>query len=291
MSEWLCFVIGLVAGGPLWIVGTWWLARRTWRAARRISARAKGLEHLVELGQLAGGLAHEIKNPLSTINLNLKLLSEDLERYGDEDHRRWLRRLKSVQDETARLKGILDDFLRFAGKYELQLAVVDLRELIGELTDFFAPQASAARVVLRTSLPDKEVPCQVDPNLIKQALLNLMINAVQAFSAKPDGGELLVRLSTTRKAAVIEVIDTGAGIDRSNLGRIFEIHFSTKGRGMGLGLPTTRRIIHEHEGSIRVESEVGKGTRFVIHLPLSPPKPRRPYAQDAGQSEAQAPRS
>ena len=93
-----------------------------------------------------------------------------------------------------------------------------------------------------------------------------MINAVQAM---PEGGELLVRLSTARGEAVVEVIDTGTGIDRENLARVFQIHFSTKGRGMGLGLPTTRRIIHEHDGAIRVESEIGKGTRFVIQLPLA----------------------
>lgn len=266
MRPWSFFVIGLLTGAPIWIALAWWLARRTWRAARRISTRAKGLEHLVELGQLAGGLAHEIKNPLSTINLNLKLLSEDLQRYQDEDHRRWQRRLKSVQDETARLKGILDDFLRFAGRYELQLAVTDLRGLISELTDFFTAQATAGHVVLRTSLPEKEVLANVDPNLIKQALLNLLINAVQAT---PEGGELLVRLVVARGQAVIEVIDTGTGIDRAQLARIFEIYYSTKGRGMGLGLPTTRRIIREHDGDIRVQSEPGKGTRFIIHLPLA----------------------
>ena len=109
MSEWSWFALGLLVGGPLWILVTWWFARRIWRTARRVSARAKGKENLVELGQLAGGLAHEIKNPLSTINLNLKLLSEDLQRYADEDHQRLLRRLHSVRDETARVKGILDD--------------------------------------------------------------------------------------------------------------------------------------------------------------------------------------
>jgi signal transduction histidine kinase len=268
MSDWWWFVIGLAAGGPVWIAIAWWLSRRTWRTARRLSAKARGLEHLVELGQLAGGLAHEIKNPLSTINLNLKLLSEDLLRHEDDDHRRWLRRLKSVQGETDRLKGILDDFLRFAGKYELGLAVIDMRSLIGELTDFFGPQASAAHVVLRTSMPEKEVPCRVDANLIKQALLNLMINAVHAM---PQGGELLVRLSSARNQALIEVIDTGAGIGKGEIARIFQVYYSTKGRGMGLGLPTTKRIVHEHDGAIRVESEVGKGTRFVISLPMAKP--------------------
>jgi signal transduction histidine kinase len=232
---------------------------------RRLAARTKGQEHLAELGQLAGGLAHEIKNPLSTVNINLQLLAEDLQRHDDPLHRRWLVRLNSVQTEAGRLKGILEDFLRYAGKHELQPAVIDLRNLMGELTDFFAPQAQAARVVLRTATPDNPVTCDVDSNLLKQAVLNLMINAVQAMG---QGGELLMKLSANRQQAVLEIIDTGPGIPPDDLRKIFQVYFSTKKNGSGLGLPTTQRIIHEHGGTIQVHSETGKGTRFVVTLPL-----------------------
>jgi len=259
------FVAGVAAATPICFALAFWASRRLWRGARRLSARTKGQEHLVELGQLAGGLAHEIKNPLSTINLNLKLLAEDMQRHDDEDHRRWMRRLASVQDEAHRLRGILDDFLRYAGRFELTLKVVDLRTLVGEITDFFAPQADAARVVLRTALPEREVLCNVDADLLKQAMLNLMLNAVQAI---PAGGELLIKISSTRSAAIVEVIDTGTGIPPEHLPKVFQVYYSTKSRGTGLGLPTTRRIIREHNGSIRVESELGKGTRFIIELPL-----------------------
>jgi signal transduction histidine kinase len=266
MSAWWLLIAALAAG-PAWIALGWWLSRRLWRAAKRLQQRSRGSAHLAELGRLAGGLAHEIKNPLSTININLKLLSEDLSAHKDELHQRWLRRLASVQDETRRLKDILDDFLRYAGRYELSLADVDLRDVVREVAEFFAPQAAAARAVMRTSLPDREVRCRVDANLIKQALLNLMINAVQAM---PEGGELLIRLSTQRACAQIEVIDTGVGIEPQNLARIFEVYYSTKKQGTGLGLPTTRRIIREHGGDITVNSESGKGTRFVIALPTAP---------------------
>jgi len=258
--------IGVLIGGPVWVAGTVSVTRRLWRGARRLSARARGREHFAELGELAAGLAHEIKNPLSTINVNLKLLSEDLQRSPDETHARWLRRLASVQEETARLKGILDDFLQFAGKVELTAAIVDLRALVGELTDFFAPQAEAAGVVLRTAVPESPVPARVDGKLLKQAVLNLMLNAVQAMNR---GGELLMRLSGGRSQAVLEVIDTGPGIAPEKLPKVFQVYFSTKPGGSGLGLPTTRRIIREHGGDIRVESALGKGTRFVITLPLA----------------------
>jgi signal transduction histidine kinase len=258
-------LFGAVVGAPVWILATLWLTRRAWHNARRLAARAKGHDHLVELGHLAGGLAHEIKNPLSTISLNLRLLSEDLSHYDDDEHRRWLRRLHSVQGEANRLKAILDDFLRYAGRYELSLKPEDLRQVVGDVVDFFAPQADAARVVMRASMPETPIRCLVDANLIKQALLNLMINSVQAMEG---GGELILRVSARRANAVIEVIDTGPGVALADAEKIFQVYYSTKRGGTGLGLPTARRIVREHNGTLRVESEPGRGTLFVISLPL-----------------------
>ena len=264
MSLW-SFLAGAVLLSPLWIALTVWLTRR-WGVytspARKTVSRD---EQFAELARLAGGLAHEIRNPLSTINVNLKLLAEDLDRYEDEDHRRWLRRLRGVEDETDRLRVILDDFLRFAGKYELVLVETDLRRVVDELVDFFTPQAEAVHVLLRAALPANEVRCRVDVKLIKQALLNLMINAVQATR---EGGELLIRMEPGRGEVTIAVTDTGTGIAPDDLSRIFQVYYSTKKGGTGLGLPTTRRIIREHGGSVQVHSEPGKGTRFVITLPV-----------------------
>ena len=266
MNNGCWMLLGALVAAPVCFVAALLVYRRIWQSARKLSARTKGHDQLVELGQLAGGLAHEIKNPLSTVNMNLKLLAEDIARQNDPEAQRSLRRLASVQAETARLKDILDDFLRYAGRMELTPEVIDLRRIVGELTDFFAPQADAARVVLRTSMPEQAVRVYVDINLLKQALLNLMINALQAM---PGGGELLIKLSSQRGAGLLEVIDTGTGIAADELPRIFQVYYSTKSRGMGLGLPTTRRIIREHGGTIQVDSEPGKGTRFLIMLPLA----------------------
>jgi len=114
-------------------------------------------------------------------------------------------------------------------------------------------------------MPDAPVLCRIDVDLVPQALLNLLINAVQAMA---DGGELLIRLSGQRGEAEIEVTDTGTGIPPEELNSIFQAYYSTKKHGTGLGLPTTRRIIREHGGAVRLESEPGKGTRFVVSLPL-----------------------
>ena len=267
MNAWLV-AAGAILSGPIWVAAALWAGQRLWRTAHRLAARTRGQEHLLELGQLVGGLAHEIKNPLSTINLNLKLLAEDLERYPDEMHGRWLRRLKGVQEEANRLRNVLDDFLRFAGRFELTPETVDIRRIVDELVVFFAPQAEAARVVMRTSLPGSPVTCKVDVGLLKQAVLNLVINGVQAMEA---GGELIIAVGSDRTSGTIEVIDTGPGIAPNDLPRIFDVYYTTKKGGTGLGLPIIRRIVREHGGAIRAESEVGKGTRFVISLPLAKP--------------------
>ena len=262
--EWM-LLLGAVLGGPLWVGLTLWATRRLWRNARRLAARSRGHDHLVQLGQLTGGLTHEIKNPLSTINVNLKLLAEDLARFDDEEHRRLSRRLGNARAEADRLKATLNDFLQVAGQHELDLRQVDLRRVVGEMADFFASQADAAGVVMRTTPGDDELPVSVDVNLIKQALLNLLINAVQAMS---HGGELIIRLDARDGDALVEVIDTGPGMDEPQRRRIFDAFYSTKKQGTGLGLPTTRRIVREHGGAIHVDTEPGKGTCFTIALPM-----------------------
>ncbi len=222
---------------------------------------------IAELSQIVGGLAHEIKNPLSTIHLNLTLLGEDLRRYPDEEHRRLARRIESVRLEADRLRQILDDFLRYAGRHELTKTRVDLRDVVADLRDFFAPQTEASNVMLRTADDPNPVLCEIDVNLFKQALLNLLINATQAMA---DGGELLMRVGKSPDGAFVEVIDTGPGIAPENLETIFQPYWSTKHGGSGLGLSTARRIVREHDGTLRVDSEPDKGTRFLITLPSAP---------------------
>ena len=264
MSPWFVLA-GVGVGALLGVVVT---LLRAGRNRTRLQQRQQCAQDdlVAQLGRLAGGLAHEIKNPLSTINVNLKLLSEDLLRHDDEDHRRLLRRLETVQGESDRLRATMDDFLRFAGKYELDLQPTDLRELAGELVEFFSPQAQSSGVVFRHTPAPQPVICLIDAKIFKQALLNLLINANEAMAS---GGELLVKVSAAAGRAVLEVIDTGPGLAPEQMSRIFDLYYSTKAGGSGLGLPTAQRIVNEHGGTIRVESEPGKGTRFIIELPLA----------------------
>jgi signal transduction histidine kinase len=230
----------------------------------RLENRALTAQRLAELGTLTGGLAHEIKNPLSTVLLNLQLLQEDLDP-ADPAHSRMVARLNTVTREASRLRDTLDDFLRFAGKIELRKQSVDLNHLLEELVDFFAPQAQLSRVQLRFKPWTGPLMVEIDPRLIKQTILNLMLNALQAM---PTGGELIISAAIAGDDAVVDVIDTGAGISADVVGKIFQAYYSTKKGGTGLGLAMAQRIVQEHGGSLSVSSEVGKGSDFRVKLPL-----------------------
>lgn len=220
-----------------------------------------------EISQLAGGLAHEIRNPLSTLQLNLQLLEEDLQEPETPRERRALQRVGRLNHEVRRLHGILENFLRFARIQGLDLRPGDLNEVVEELRDFYEPTAIARSIVIRTQLADDLPPVGLEPDLFKQALLNLVLNAEHAM---PSGGELILTTRRDGNSAVLEVTDTGVGMTDEVRMRVFDAFFSTRPGGSGLGLPTTRKIIEGHGGTIQVQSDPGKGSRFTIRLPICP---------------------
>ncbi len=225
---------------------------------------------ILELAELAGGLAHEIRNPLSTLKVNLQLLAEDIRDPQNDDidagfRRRALKRLDTLQDETSRLQRLLDEFLRVVGRHELNCHPGDLTAIVSEAIEFFGPQAQAQNVELHSTVDDGPLMCLLDRNWIKQALLNLMINALQAM---PTGGRLDLACGRAGGDAYLEVADSGMGIEPDVVERIFAPFFSTKKEGSGLGLSLTRRIVLEHGGDISVDSTPQNGSRFRITLPL-----------------------
>jgi signal transduction histidine kinase len=229
------------------------------------SSHRRLVEQYTEMARLAGGLAHEIKNPLSTIRLNMQLLAEDLEEIQTPAGRRSLKRTTVMQRECQRLQDLLDDFLQFAKVSHLQNVPSDLNREINEILDFFTPQAKDAGVEIVRYL-DPELPSVVlDREAFRGAMLNLVLNAVQAM---PDGGELVVRTSEVAGNVALYLIDTGCGMDERTASQMFDTFFSTKPGGSGLGLPTTVKIIESFGGRISVQSEVGQGTQFTIKLPV-----------------------
>ncbi len=255
---------GLIAAWFLSLIATMGVAVYGHRRAVRLRHRITEAERLAELGFLTGALAHELKNPLSTVQLNLQLLKEDLDP-TNAVYDRLIHRLETVQREVGRLKETLDDFLRYAGKLELERSPTNLNALLEELVDFFLPQAQLQRVRIRLRPPTEPVMATVDPRLLKQAILNLMLNGVRAMS--DGGGELILSASRRGDDVMIDVIDTGRGIPAQDLERIFGAYYSTSRGGTGLGLAMAQRIAREHGGRIEVTSQVGAGSHFSIILP------------------------
>ncbi|MBX7165706.1 MAG: sensor histidine kinase [Pirellulales bacterium] len=225
---------------------------------------ATALDRYTEIATLAGGLAHEIKNPLSTIRLNLELLAEDFADAETPRERRALAKIRTVERECQRLQNVLDDFLNFAKLRNLKLEPSDLNEQVLKLWDFFRPQAEECKIELVPYLASDLPPVLLDREVFRAALLNLVINAQQAM---PAGGQLMVRTQRTDEGVVLQLIDTGVGMSAETAARVFEAFFSTKPGGSGLGLPTTRRIVEAHGGTIAVQSEPGRGTQFTLTLP------------------------
>lgn len=253
MFFWAGLTVGFIAGG---MVAAFLVGRKS-KAASSGTAAA-----FAELAKLTGGLAHEIKNPLSIVKVTLKLVAENLS--GRADIKRAADKIGVVRRETDRLERILDDFLRYIGRPELQKDPVDINRLVADMFDFYLPQANNNSITMRLGLYDGSLNCMADAGMLKQVLLNIFLNAQQAM---PNGGELMLRTARRGKNAVITISDTGAGIEGEKLDKIFEAYYSGRKGGSGLGLSISKKIINAHDGTISVNSTPGKGTSFTIELP------------------------
>lgn len=220
-----------------------------------------------EIAQLLGGLAHEIRNPLSVMRLNLDLMAEDFRDSADPRDQRTYQKIDRVRKESVRVEHVLDDVLRFAQTQRLRPRPADLNAVVDTLRDFVEPTAAAQGIVVRVQYDEALPKLPMDVDLFKQALLNLILNAEHAM---PEGGELILSTRRDGPDAVLDVTDTGTGIDPSVRPKIFDFFYSTRKGGSGLGLPTTRRIVEAHGGSIGLESEPGKGSKFTVRLPIEP---------------------
>jgi signal transduction histidine kinase len=227
-------------------------------------------DRLAFMGSLASGLAHEIKNPLSTMTITLGLLREDFEDPETPREHRTLRKIQLLETEVARLERILADFLSFAGGHVVRPRIVDVNEWLEELLDFFEASCVEAGVQLERHLGTGLPQVLVDTELMKQAVLNLLQNALQSMLEHEGRRKITVRTWFPGDAVKIDVADTGPGIRRDALRKIWRVYYSTKDTGSGLGLPTVRRILAEHGGDVAVKTRVGKGTTFTLQLPLPP---------------------
>jgi signal transduction histidine kinase len=217
-------------------------------------------EHFATLGELATGLAHEIRNPLAGIAGVIEIVSRDLP--PDSAARSVI---KDAKEEALQINRILTELLETARPKPPQFQIRDIASTAEHAVMFARQQAITKRIMIELNLTDDIPPVDHDPNQINQVLLNLLLNAIQAME-KP--GTIHVSLRRDHEDALITVADEGKGIVPENLSNIFRPFFTTKGHGTGLGLSLARRIVETHGGTIRVRSEVGKGTQFEVRLPI-----------------------
>jgi signal transduction histidine kinase len=218
-----------------------------------------------ELAELAGSLAHEIKNPLSVIHMNIDLLSEDLAEIESPTTRRSLDRVDIVRGQCERMEALLRDFLKYTRLRDIDLVSGSLNDQIEMVLRAYQAQAELEDIDVEKYL-DPDLPAiSLHSDSLQAALMNLVKNALESMES---GGQLMVRTYTTPKSVALDLIDTGSGVDNNTVLHMFEPFYSTKEGGSGLGLPTARRIIEAHGGRINVQSEVGRGTKFVLEFPI-----------------------
>jgi signal transduction histidine kinase len=230
---------------------------------------------MAAIGRLTSGVGHEVKNPINAIVVHLELLKNKL---GDASPTA-VRHLEVIDAEIRRLDRVVQTLVDFSRPVELQLSEQDLRQVIGDVLTLAAAEFSTRNVAMITHFPSKALMAKIDADLLKQAVLNVLQNGAQAM---PEGGRLDVILEESHKAAVLRIVDQGPGIPEEIRGKIFDLYFTTKSGGSGIGLAMTYRVLQLHHGSIEVESNLNRGTEFRLRIPLAATDWGRRHLQPVG---------
>jgi signal transduction histidine kinase len=229
----------------------------------RLASQLDVASRLAAISRLTGGVAHEIKNPLNAISLRLDFLRAKLGEPGAEE---LVKDIDVLSKEVQRLDRVVKTFLDFSRPVEVHFADVDLSELTREVADLMTPPAQLAHVALDVESPSGPVPLRGDSDLIKQAVLNLVTNAIEAMK---EGGNLHLKTARENGAVTLEVSDSGPGIPPALRNKVFQLYFTTKGNGSGIGLAMTYRAVQLHNGTIEFESAEGRGTTFRLQFPAA----------------------
>ncbi|HEX3876019.1 MAG TPA: ATP-binding protein [Bryobacteraceae bacterium] len=229
---------------------------------RKLGRELETADRLAAISQVSSGVAHEVKNPLNAILIHVEVAKAKLSR-GDTDV---IPQMEIISKEILRLDRVVKTFLDFTRPMELRLETVPVNVLLDEVLELAQPQAEASGIKVTLGQEADGVGVRIDRDLLKQAMLNIVVNAMQAM---PDGGELRFESSAGEDLAEIRISDTGPGIPPDLREKIFRLYFTTKEKGSGIGLAMTFRIVQLHDGTIDFTSEPGKGTTFSIRLPIA----------------------
>jgi PAS domain S-box-containing protein len=238
------------------------LTMRDAESVRRIEDEIELSRRISASGRVTRGVAHEVKNPINAIVLHLQLLRNKLQDVDPATSRH----VDIIDSEIHRLDRVVQILVDFTRPRDLHLEETDLRSVLEEVALLAAPDAEQHGVNLVRELPPDPIPVKIDADFIKQAMLNVVLNGVQSM---PDGGNLAITAHRNEDAVITEVRDQGTGIPVAVQDKIFELYFTTKKTGSGIGLAQTYQIMMWHYGSVDFESEEGKGTTFRLRLPLA----------------------
>jgi two-component system sensor histidine kinase HydH len=214
------------------------------------------------MGELAGSVAHEIKNPLNSIGITAQRFEKEFTPVSESEE--YLELVKTMKSEVTRVSGIINQFLKFAKPPKINKQRINIKDFITDVYKSFESQAINNKVKFHYKCEDIEA--NLDAGLMKQALVNLLQNA---FDAVDKDGQINLESYRNNDNLIVKISDNGKGISSDEMNKIFNLYFTTKSNGTGLGLSIVNQIITEHNGSIKVDSKVNNGTTFTIEIPLT----------------------
>ncbi|MEO2002842.1 MAG: ATP-binding protein, partial [Candidatus Poribacteria bacterium] len=222
-------------------------------------------EKLATIGKMTSMMAHEIRNPLSSVLLNLELLGDEMDGFGDADTGEARDLLGSVLTQIRRVEGTIREYLAIARTPKVSLALADVNAVIREQVDFMRGEIEHAGVAVHVDLSDTVPSVELDSEQLSNVMVNLLKNSMEAM---PEGGSLHVSTATLDASVAVRVRDTGLGMTDEQREQVFQPLYTTKAKGLGMGLAYVQQVVRDHGGSISCVSEVDRGTTFTIELPI-----------------------
>jgi signal transduction histidine kinase len=260
LSVFFFLILGISAVTLIWVN-----QNRALKKMKEMEDRIQLAERLSSLGHLAAGVAHEIRNPLNAIGMGLQRLKREFLPPDESRKEEYLSFAGVISKEVRRVNGIIEQFLTLSRAFQLNLKESSFQDLLKDLITLFQEEASSQGIAIQAQLDSPLPAVKIDSEKLTQALVNIMKNGMQAME---KGGVLRIDTKLSKDHVEVVISDTGSGIAPDQMEKIFDYYYTTKERGVGLGLPIAHRIIEAHGGQLKLESKAGVGTKVTITLPI-----------------------